>query len=497
MSGEALVELRAISKAFGPTQALSGVSFDVEAGEVHVLCGGNGAGKSTLVKLLSGVFGSYEGEIRIAGRRVLLHRAEDARRAGIATLHQELPLVGSLSITDNLFLGEEAGFFSAVRRPALRERARGLLREMGLDLDPSRLVETLTLAERQLVAIARALGQDARVVILDEPTSALPEADAERLFERVEALTRAGRGVIYISHRMEEIYRLATRISVLRDGKLVLSSAPEKLPESSLVEAMSGRKLEHSGRSDGTPAGEVLLRVRGLRAGTLRALDFDVMRREVLGIAGISGSGASELLRALVGDVPVAEGEITLDGEPYRPSVPRRAVANGVLYLPSDRAKSVFVELDLPTNTSLSSLGRFTRFGAVLRRAERNAVTPLLEQLALGPFVKRRRASELSGGNRQRLALARCLLAEPRLLLLDEPTRGVDVAAKQHLYRVIRGLADSGVGVVWIASELEELVEQSDRVLVLSRGRIYAEFAGKTASRAAILDASMRAVQSA
>jgi ribose transport system ATP-binding protein len=497
MSGETLVELCAVSKAFGPTQALAGVTFDVRAGEVHVLCGGNGAGKSTLVKLLSGVFGSYEGEVRVAGRGVRLHRAEDARRAGIATLHQELPLVGQLSIADNLFLGERAGFFSRVPRLARRERARSSLREMGLEVDPSRLVETLTLAERQLVAIARALGQDAKVVIFDEPTSALPEPDAQRLFERVQALTRAGRAVIYISHRMEEIYRLATRISVLRDGELVCSSAPENLPESSLIEAMVGRPLEQGEPSERARAGEVLLRARGLSGDVLRKLDFEIRCGEVLGIAGISGSGAEVLLRALVGDLPGTTGEMILNGEPYRPNHPREAIARGVIYLPSDREKSVFAELDLPTNASLSSLGRFTRWGVVARGRERAAVTPLLERLALGPFVKRRRASELSGGNRQRLALARCLLAQPRLLLLDEPTRGVDVAAKQHLYRVIKELSGSGVGVLWIASEIEELIEQSDRVLVLSRGGISGEFAGKTASRAAILDASMRAVQSA
>jgi ribose transport system ATP-binding protein len=496
MSGETLVELRAVSKAFGPTRALAEVSFDVRAGEVHVLCGGNGAGKSTLVKLLSGVFGAYEGEVRVSGERVRLHRAEDARSAGIATLHQELPLVGSLSVTDNLFLGEKARFFAPVSRRTQRDRARALLSEVGLELDPARPVETLTLAERQLVAIAHALGQRAKVVIFDEPTSALPEPDAERLFERVEELARAGRGVVYISHRMEEIYRLATRITVLRDGSVVTSARPADLPESSLIEAMIGRKLERASRAAEREAGaDVVLRAERLSvAAALHDLKFEVRRGEVLGIAGLSGSGAVELLRALFGDLKGMTGELTLEGRAYAPANPRSAMASGVGYLPSDRAESVFTELDLPENASLSSLSRVTRFGIVARRLERAAVTPMLERLALGPFMKRRRAGELSGGNRQRLALARCLLARPRLLLLDEPTRGVDVAAKQHLYRVIRELSAEGVAVIWIASEIEELIEQSDRVLVLSRGRISGEFAGSGATREAILDASMRAV---
>jgi ribose transport system ATP-binding protein len=496
MSGETLVELSAVSKAFGPTRALDAVSFDVRAGEVHVLCGGNGAGKSTLVKLLSGVFASYDGEVRVGGRRVRLHGAEAARRAGIATLHQELPLVGQLSVTDNLFLGEKAGFFARVPRRAVRERARALLREVGLELDPARLVETLSLAERQLVALASALGQDARVVILDEPTSALPERDAERLFERVEALSRAGRGVVYISHRMEEIYRLGTRITVLRDGAVVASALPRNLPKSSLIEAMLGRRFEPEERgATREQAAEAVLQARGVSLpGHLEGVDFEVRRGEVLGIAGLSGSGAAELLRALFGHLSGVAGDFSLEGRPYRPKNPRAAIANGVVFLPSDRGESVFDELDLPKNASLSSLDRFTRSGVVVRRLERGAVTPLLERLALGPFLKRRRARELSGGNRQRLALARCLLAHPRLILLDEPTRGVDVAAKEHLYRVIRELSAEGVAVMWIASEIEELIEQSDRVLVFSRGRISGEFSGDGATREAILDASMRAV---
>jgi ABC-type sugar transport system ATPase subunit len=301
---------------------------------------------------------------------------------------------------------------------------------------------------------------------------------------------------------MEEIYRLATRITVLRDGCVVTSALPSELPESSLIEAMIGRKLERvsraSERVEARRASEVVLRAHRLTVpGALRDVDFSVGRGEVVGVAGLSGSGAVELLRALFGDLRGVTGELTLEGRPYAPANPRAAIASGVGYLPSDRAQSVFTELDLPENASLSSLARFTRFGVVVRRLERASVTPLLERLALGPFMKRRRASELSGGNRQRLALARCLLARPRLLLLDEPTRGVDVSAKQHLYRVIGELAAEGVAVIWIASEIEELVEQSDRVLVLSRGRVSGEFAGASATREAILDASMRAAEGA
>ena len=497
-----LVELREVSKWFGPTRSLDRVSFDVRPGEVHVLAGANGAGKSTLIRVLSGVFSDYGGEVLVGGVATALHAPESARRAGIATIHQELPLVGPLPVVDNLMLLEPGPLFGRLPRRDELERARVLLARVGLDVDPRRPLETLPLAARQLVAIAAALGREARVVIFDEPTSALPEPDAERLFELIAELESAGKGVVYISHRMEEIYRLARRITVLRDGRVVRSELREALPEAELVQAMSGRALAREAEQLAAPRSEPALRVHELslddpgRPGRklLSDVGFELARGEILGVAGLQGSGAAELLHTLGGDFKGRHsGRIEVFGAPLSASTPAAALAAGLVLLPSDRALSVFGDLGIVHNATLSSLRRFTRFGFVRRTRERGALEPVAQRLALSAALGRRRAGELSGGNRQRLALARCLLAEPRVLLLDEPTRGVDVAAKADIYRFVRELAAEGVAVIWVASELEELALLSHRVLVLSRGRSAGIFERGAADVHALLRAAMNA----
>ncbi len=483
-----LVELREVSKWFGPTRSLDRVSFEVRAGEVHVLAGANGAGKSTLIRVLSGVFRDYMGQVLVDGVATPLHAPQAARRAGIATIHQELPLVGALPVADNLMLHEPGALLGRLPRRHELERARALLARVGLDVDPRRRLETLPLAARQLVAIAAALGREARVVIFDEPTSALPRPEAERLFGLIEGLVAAGKGVVYISHRMEEIFRLARRITVLRDGRVVLSEQREALSEADLVRAMSGRALEREEQLPRAPGPELALRVSELsvedpaRSGRelVSKVSLELRRGEILGVAGLQGSGASELLHAIGGDFAGRHsGLVEAHGR--------------VVLLPSDRALSVFGDLGIVHNATLSSLKRFTRFGLVQRARERAAVALVAERLALSAALGRRRARELSGGNRQRLALARCLLAEPRVLLLDEPTRGVDVAAKADIYRFVRELAAEGVAVLWVASELEELWLLSHRVLVLSRGKSSGIFERGQADAAELLRAAMNA----
>jgi ribose transport system ATP-binding protein len=500
MQAAPLVELREVSKSFGPTRSLDRVSFDVRGGEVHVLAGANGAGKSTLIRVLSGVYTQYDGEVLVGGSVTRLHGPEAARRAGIATLHQELPLVGPLSVADNLMLPEKSRLFSRVQRQRELERARALLARVGLTLDPRTRLEALPLAARQLVAIAAALGQQARVVIFDEPTSALPESDAERLFALIDDLVRGGKGVVYISHRMQEIYRLAQRITVLRDGRVVASAGRGELPESELVSAMSGRAFAGDMPELAPARPETALRVQGLgladpaRPGrrVLVDLGFEVARGEILGVAGLQGSGTSELLHALGGDARgKRSGLIEVEGVVHHARTPAAALAAGVVLLPNDRALSVFAELGVVQNATLSSARRYSRFGVVRRSLERHAVAPVAERLGLSGVLTRKRAAELSGGNRQRLALARCLLAEPRVLLLDEPTRGVDVGAKRDIYRFVRELAAEGVAVIWVASELEELARLSHRVLVLSRGKSAGLFERSQAGAAELLRAAM------
>jgi ABC-type sugar transport system ATPase subunit len=492
-----LVELRNVSKSFGPTRALDGVSLDLLPGEVHVIAGENGAGKSTLIRILSGAITDYEGEIRIDGALVRLRDPQDAARAKIATIHQELSLVAALSVTDNLLLGQRGALFGRLDSGARRAQARAWLQAVDLDVDPDVSVEELSLSQRQLVEIARALGQRARVLVMDEPTSALSEPEAELLFARIARLCEQGTGVIYITHRMEEIYRLAGRISVLRDGRHIVTASPTELPAADLVASMVGRDV---GRRD--PGGderqherrhEGLLRVRSLKLALgAEPLAFDVARGEVLGLAGLQGSGNSALLHALSGARPCRlEDGVEIDGKRYAVREPSHAVARGVVLLSADRAESTFGHLSVRHNATLSSLGRFSRGPVVLGDAERREVLRVADQVRLRSAGLDEEALSLSGGNQQKVALMRCLLAQPRLLLLDEPTRGIDVGAKEDVYALIARLRDQGVGILLVASEMDELIRLSDRIVVLFKGAITGRFAERPFDRERILRAAM------
>jgi ribose transport system ATP-binding protein len=492
----ARLEVESVSKWFGATRALDGVSITLAPGEVHVLAGANGAGKSTLIRILSGVHAEFNGKLKLDGRRVRFRSPAEARAEGIATIHQELALVPSLSVVDNLLLGTRGGALSWLQRRAVRDHATRLLALVGLDIDVDREVSRLRLADRQLLEIARCFSEAARVFILDEPTSALSELEAERLFTLLSRLTESRASVIYISHRLPEIYRIADRISLLADGKLVFTRARAELPQAELVRAMAGRSLApvtNRGRELERVAGPPLLAVRGLAspvAPSLEDIGFELARGEVLGLAGLAGSGASELLSALYGTRSFA-GEVTLEGVPYRPRSPRQALARRVAFLPADRKDSVLAELSVEHNLTLTSLARHSRFGLVDRAAERTSVERGIGELGIKLRGLGAPARTLSGGNQQKLALLRCLLAEPALLLLDDPTRGVDVAAKAEIHERIRALAARGLGVLVYSSEPDELLALCDRVLVLFRGRVAAELRAPALSSEALQRALM------
>jgi ribose transport system ATP-binding protein len=500
-----LIEVSRISKSFGSTRALDDVSFDLRPGEVHVLAGENGAGKSTLIRIIAGALTSYEGRLLVTGREARFRTPRDATRSGIATIHQELSLIGELSVVDNLFLGEDSSPLSTYRSSTRVAEARKVLAQLELDIDPSLLVETLPLSVRQLVEIARALARDARVLVMDEPTSALSELEAERLFGHVERLRGAGRGIVYISHRMEEIFRLADRITVLRDGRRVLTAPRAELGPERLVEHMVGRTLGARSERVEQRAGRRLLDVRGLglqaTGGGRRLLDdvsFELGSGEVLGLAGLQGSGASELLHALFGSTPLPpSGRVSLGGEEYSPASPREAIARGVILLASDRGSSTLSAMSVRANATLSSLGRFSRLGFVAGARERDAVSEVTLGLKLSAPSLDAAVESLSGGNQQKVALARCLLANPKLLLLDDPTRGIDVAAKTDVHALIRRSARAGTAVLLVASELDELIDVSDRVLVLSRGRVVASLGRHELERSRLLSLCMGAEGSA
>ncbi|MBF8192534.1 sugar ABC transporter ATP-binding protein [Nonomuraea sp. K274] len=488
--------MRAIGKSFPGVRALDGVSLTVGEGEVVALLGENGAGKSTLMNILAGVFKDYEGEIEIGGEVARIHSPKDARGHGIAMIHQELNLVPELSIADNIFLGRERAFLD---RKGMESRAAELLRGLGLDLSPRTLIKQCKIAERQLIEVAKALSQNVRVLVMDEPTSALADAEVHRLYEVIRDLTGRGVGVIYISHRLEELEEIADRVVVMRDGRYV--GERSSIDRDELIQMMVGRPLgEMFPRAAGGDTGEELLKVEDLsvpgEAGSgrtaLRSVSLSVRAGEIVGVAGLMGAGRSELLEAIFGVHRPAGGAMTLAGRPYRPRSPRHAIARGVALVAEDRkAQSLVLGNTIAFNASLPSLKRFLRFGVVAAKKANAEVERQVRELRVKTPSTRFTVGNLSGGNQQKVVLAKWLLTAPSLILMDEPTRGIDVGAKAEIHALMSELAASGKAVLVASSELPELLAMCDRILVLCEGRITAEFGRGQATQEAILEAAM------
>jgi ABC-type sugar transport system ATPase subunit len=509
--GPPLLRMRDIAKQFPGVRALTGVDLSVHRGEVVALLGENGAGKSTLMNILAGVHADYDGGIEIDGEPVAIHSPKQAAHHGIAMIHQELNLVPELSLADNVFLGRELRTRrGTLDRRAMSRRTAELLAELGLALPPQRPVRDCRIAERQLVEVAKALNGTLRVLVMDEPTSALAAAEVQRLFAVIRSLAARGVGVIYISHRLEELEEIADSVTVLRDGAHVGSRDVAAVARNELLALMVGRPLDDlfpraaEQRSDGP----VRLQVSGLgftpgpgpgRSGTaLHALDFTVHAGEIVGLAGLMGAGRSEVLEALYGAKGPVSGRIELDGRRYEPRSPRRAIRRGIALVAEDRkAQSLILGNTVRFNTTLAALERFLRpWRTVKRRAEKAAAAE--QNRALGtrtPSVETV-VGTLSGGNQQKVVLAKCLLTNPTLLLVDEPTRGIDVGAKAEIHALLDRLAGAGAAVLAVSSELPELLGICDRVLVLCEGRLTGEFHrdpahGPLATQEAILSAAM------
>jgi ABC-type sugar transport system ATPase subunit len=498
-----IVVMRGIRKSFGPVEVLHGVDFEVLPGEVHVLAGENGAGKSTLIKILSGAYDDFSGELYVGGRRQRFAHPSEAVGAGIATIHQELSLVPSMSVADNLFLGRE------VTRPlrgvdfAFQEsEAARILSETELDFSPRQPVGELPISSQQSLEIARALARDAGVIIFDEPTSALSEHEIDSLFERIVELRCRGRGIVYITHKIEEIYRLADRITVLRDGALVGTAAANELPPKDLVKWMVGRELGVRSEERAGLAAEPALEVEDLRVAhpTIKArsvvegVSFTLRQGEILGLAGLQGSGTSEVLHALFGALGHrVAGRARLCGEAFPMRGPRESVERGVVLLTNDRKSlGLAPELNVTHSVSLAGLSRFcNRGGWVRTEQEDETVRAVTDGFRLSAPSFEAPVRTLSGGNQQKVYLARCLLPQPRVLLLDEPTRGIDVGAKADIYDLMRGWVEQGIGILLITSEMDELLALSDRILVMHRGRVAAEHSREAASKDAVLAAAM------
>ena len=490
-----LLEVRGIEKSFPGVRALSGVSFDVRAGEVHALIGENGAGKSTLIKIMSGVFRQNAGSILIDGHEVRLATPDDARRAGIATIYQELLLFPELSVAENIFLGHSPRAKGGwIDWRAMRAKAEELLASLDIDdLPADATVGALSVGNRQRVEILRALSHDARVLIMDEPTAALTEADVTRLFDIVRRLKARGVAIIYISHRLDETFAISDRVTVLRDGGYVGTRFTRDTNSGELVHMMVGRRIDNLFPKTDAPIGEPVLEARDLvRRPLTKSISISVRAGEIVGLAGLVGSGRTELAQTLFGVWPAESGEIRLMGETVTIRSPAEARGRGVAYVPEDRGSQGLVRpMSVQHNMSLAALSSLTSFGFIDRAGERRLAQRAVEQFGVKTRSLDESAGRLSGGNQQKIVLAKWLANKPKLLILDEPTRGIDVGAKAEIHRLMGELARAGVAILMISSELPEVLGMSDRVLVMREGRLVAEFDRAAATPQAVGAAMM------
>jgi rhamnose transport system ATP-binding protein len=494
----ALLELSDISKSFPGVKALEDVHFSTDAGQVHALVGENGAGKSTLIKIISGVHHPDSGTIVMDGKPVRFENPHESQAAGIATMYQELSLYPELTVAENIFMGHapkrQVGPVKAVDWGEMNRRAEEILASLNIhNLDVRRKVGTLNVGNRQRVEIAKALSLDAKVLIMDEPSAALTESDVEKLFEIVRLLKERGVAIIYISHRLIEVFQLADKVTVLRDGKFVDSKPVGETDEDDLIRMMVGRTITDLFPKLPTEVGEPVLEVRALnRHPHTEDVSFTVRSGEIVGMAGLVGSGRSETAQCVFGILKPDSGEILVNGAKVRIGSPQQAMKLGIAYVPEDRGTQGLVrEMKIRENLSMAVLGSLTRFGVVVKRDEKQLGNELIGQLRIIATSGEQVVNKLSGGNQQKVVVGKWLASKPKMLIVDEPTRGVDVGAKAEIHRLLSELAQQGLGILMISSELPEVLGMSDRVLVMRNSRLVAEFARAEATQQAVGAAMM------
>jgi D-xylose transport system ATP-binding protein len=505
----ALLEMRNIVKEFPGVRALDGVSFTLEEGEFHALVGENGAGKSTLMKVLSGVYphGTYEGDIVVEGETRSFSGVRDSERAGIAIVFQELSLVKELTVGENIFLGREPARLGIVNWSELYHRTTRLLEDLNLNIDPRVQVGDLGIGRQQLVEIAKALSQNARILVLDEPTAALTESEVETLFDILRKLTARGVGIIYISHKLDEVFAMSDRITVLRDGKTVGTSAASEMTKDKVIAAMVGREVGNIFPAAAHEFGDTALEVRGISVrspdGIGRKLvddvSFSVRKGEVLGIAGLMGSGRTEMLMAIFGAWPGDYSrEIVVEGRPVKVASPSDAIANGIGFVTEDRKRyGLILDQTIVDNMTLAGLPKLSGAFITHRTREMVAANGPMRSLRIKANSPLTVSGTLSGGNQQKVVLGKWLLTDPKILFLDEPTRGIDVGAKQEIYAEINKLAKTGLAIVLVSSELPEVLGLSDRVLVLREGKVTGEFTRAEATPERVMAAATGTLEEA
>lgn len=492
MNAAPVLEMRGISKSFPGIKALSDVDLAVRAGEVHAIVGENGAGKSTLMKILAGLYQPDTGEIALDGSPVRISGQLDARRRGIGMVYQELNLVPDLSVAENIALGAMPSRFGFVRRKALARTAADVLTALDARIDPRTQVGALTVSQQQLVEIAKAYAARPKIIVLDEPTSSLSEHEAQALFRVIQAMRTDGIAIIYISHRLREVLDLADQVTVLRDGRQIETRPAAGLSAGEMITLMVGRDLTDVFPKTTVPIGDVVLEVEGLgRDGNFENITLDVRAGEIVGLAGLVGAGRTEVARAIFGLDRADAGTVRVNGNDVHARTPRQGVRAGIAYVPEDRKRDGIVPAaSIKDNVALPALSAVSNAGWIARSRERDLVSAKVDELGVTPPMIERRVDTLSGGNQQKVVIAKWLATRPDVLVLDEPTRGVDVGAKADIHTIIGQLAASGVAILLISSELPEVLAVSDRIYVLHEGRVSAEFDRASADERSVMHAA-------
>ena len=469
------IEMRGIDKSFGGNAVLKNAGFLLDDGEVHALMGENGAGKSTLMKILTGVYTKDAGQVIVDGKEVCYNNPQEAEKAGIVFIHQELNVLFDLTVEENMFLGKEIKkAFGICDRKAMRKRVQEILDMLGVDIDPTQRMDELSIGQQQMIEIAKALMIDAKVLIMDEPTAALTQSETEVLFKVVNSLRQKGVSIVYISHRMEEIFELCDRITILRDGTYIDTKRIADIDMNDIVKMMIGREIGERYPVRNSKIGDVAFEVKNLNCpGAFENVSFEVRAGEVLGVSGLMGAGRTEIMQAIFGNMPNVTGQLLLDGKEIKNKNPQQAIQNGIGFITEDRkVEGLMLEESIMKNISLANLGRISNGGVINKKKEQELVNKGIEELRIRCFGPQHECNNLSGGNQQKVIFAKWIYTNPKVLILDEPTRGVDIGAKKEIYNIINELAAKGVAIIMVSSELPEVLGMSDRVMVVREGEV-------------------------
>jgi ribose transport system ATP-binding protein len=488
------IEMKGIKKAFHQNVVLDGVDFEVRPGEVHALMGENGAGKSTLMKILTGIYERDAGTVMVNGKEVHYRHPKEAERDGISVIHQELNIIPTLTVAENIFLGREQtiGRTGIVRKKEMEEQAKLYLQRLGIEISPNEIAGNLSVGKQQIVEIARALSTNAKCLIMDEPTAALTDREIRTLFDVIRSLKQQGVAIVYISHRMEEIFTICDRISVLRDGQFI---GTKKIPETNfdeIVHMMVGRQIGERFPKREKRIGEERLRVEGLtQKGVFHHVSFSVRAGEILGVAGLMGAGRTEIMEAIFGVRKVDEGTIYIHNKPVKIKSPRQAIEHGIAFITEDRkGKGLVLHMSVRENLTLPKAEQLAKVGVIQAKKENDLVQSLIARLKIKTASPELEVKALSGGNQQKVVFGKWLAMEPSILILDEPTRGVDVGAKKEIYEIMNELTAQGVAIIMVSSELPEILGMSDRIMVVHEGKVTAILDNKNVDQETIMRAA-------